>query len=243
MKTFDPRTSLNKTQDSDVKYSGPTVAGVSSGTDLRTIISETLLPLVEQLDSVKTQLAAMQSHIEGFDANTIKANSDFYDLVNQSDAVSTSLQNKEVTVEIKNSSTNNRTDVFFDLTRSLDALDPKYVPVNIETSIRTYDSANKLLGSSSSRTGNLSVDRPTSPIIINSRINLRSPEGDLVLSRSFYVPSPEPAVMTGDLQVSGLSTVEAQGFTQKAYNEILASNISKLQKDIASLSRQLSTQG
>ena len=237
---FDPRNSYNKTADTDVTYTGASYPslGITKGDKLTSVIKK-VADSLSKLADIESRLTSLEKGT-GTDSSAIQANSLLFDLVDHSEVISHSLESKKVDVEIKNSSVAGRVDINFDFADSLAGLDPKYVPVGIETSIRTYDAANKLLGSSSSRTGILTIDNQTGPVIVNSRVNLKTADGDLVLTKAFHIPTLTAQSLSGTFKVTGISPKEAGSITQKQYNEVLASTVSKLQKDIAALEKGVS---
>lgn len=239
IETFDPRVGYNKTDDTDIKYTGisyPSL-GIFTNDKLDSVLDKVATALTK-LESIESRITSLEER-DTLDSGSIQANSLLFDLVDHSDAVSHSLEEKKVNVEIKPSSIAGMVDVNFDFAEALNTLDSKYVPVGIETSIRTYDSANKLLGSSSSRTGSMPINQHVGPVLVTSRINVKSADADLVLTKTFYVPSLNAQTLNGNFKVSGVSVQDANKISQKNYNEIVASNISRLQKDIASLSAKV----
>lgn len=239
---FDPRVNYNKTSDTDVKYTGPSydTLGIKTGDKLSTVMQKTAEAL-SKIISLEERISALESGPEK-DASSLKANSLLFDLVDHSEVVSHSLEERKVDIEVSHSPYLGKKTITFDFASSLQGLEPKYVPVGIETSVRTYDKANKLLGSSSSRTGSLTIDNQAGPVLVNTRVNLKTPDGgDLVLSRSFYLPTLVDQSLSGTFKVSGISVEEAKEVTQKQYNEILSSNISRIQKDLAALEKKVTT--
>lgn len=238
--TFDPRVSYQKTDDTDIRYTGVSypALGIFTNDKLDSVLDKVATTL-SKLTSIEERLASLEER-DTLDSGSIKANSLLFDLIDHSDAISHSLEQKKVNVEVKTSNTKGMVDINFDFADALNTLDSKYVPVGIETSVRTYDSANKLLGSSSSRTGSMSINDHVGPVLVTSRVNIKSPDADLVMTKTFYVPTLNAQNLSGNFKVSGVSVQEANNVTQKDYNEIVASNISRLQKDLAALSDKLS---
>lgn len=239
-KNFDNRSSYNKTVDSDVTYTGDTKDGFVQGETLASVIPK-LIEAYAKISELQAQVADLTTRYESIKADGMLAESSLFDLVDKSDAVSSSLDGKKVNLEVRESSLSGKADIVFDFSEAISTLSDKYVPVSTDTSVRTYNAANKLIGSSSSKTGAITVDKLAGPIIVTSKINLKSTEGDIILSKSFYVPVLTPDTMSGVFGVSGISTFESKSTTQKNVNEILASNVSRLNKAYDALEKKLSS--
>lgn len=236
---FDTRAFYNKSKDSEVIYTGDDYPdlNIKNGDSLNSVLTK-VADTLSQISQINTRLASLEASLD-LDSSKVKAVSALYDLVDESAVISHILQDKQVDIKVTNSTYPNQVDVFFDFSGAIESLDSKYIPVGIDTSIRTYGTSNKLLGSSSSRTGTLAIDKLSGPVIVNSKINLKSIDGDIVLSKSFYIPNLIPQEMGGKFKVSGIATTESNNISQKEFNEVVASNLSKVVKDIAALEKKL----
>lgn len=238
--TFDNRVEYNKTNDTAVKYTGPNISslGVSTNDNLATVISK-LVAAVDQINKLNTKVADLEKSLN-LNAAYVKADSLIYDLIDQAAVVTTGLNDKSIKLDVLGvPSSGNKTEFSFDMNEIFDNLDSKYIPVGIDTSIRTYDTANKLLASSSSKTGKLEVANTTGPFVVTSKVNLRSPDGDIYLAKTFYVPNVNPTQMSGKPTVSGTEVADIKEFSQKQYNEVLASNVSRLSQIVANIEKKL----
>lgn len=235
---FDTRAFYNKSRDSEVTYTGENYPefNIKSGESLASVLTK-VADTLTQLAQINSRLSVLEDSLN-LDSSKVKAVSALYDLVDESAVVSHILQDKQVDIKVTESTYPNQVDVFFDFSGAIESLDTKYVPIGTDTSIRSYTS-NRILGSSSSRTGTLPVDKLSGPVIVNSKVNLRSPEGDVVLSKSFYIPNLTAQEMSGKFKVSGIATTESNDISQKEFNEVVASNLSKVVKDIAALEKKL----
>jgi hypothetical protein len=240
METFDPRVEYNRTNDTAVKYTGPNVPSleIKTNENLSVVISK-VAKAIDSLNSLKARVSELETLLST-KSSDIKADSLIYDLIDQAAVVTAGLNDKSIKLDVLGvSSTGNKTEFSFDMNEIFNNLDSKYVPVGIDTNIRSYDSANRLLASSSSRAGKLEVANTTGPFMVTSKVNLRSPEGDIYLSKTFYVPTVTPTQMSGKPTVSGTEISDVKEFTQKQYNEVLASNISKLSQVVANIEKNL----
>ena len=242
MENFDTRGSYNKTTDTDVKYTGQSFPelNIKSGDSLTKVISN-LITAAKSIQEISKRIDEVEASLT-VNSGQVTANSLLYDLVDQSSAVTSGLNDKNIKLDVIGIDTaGSKVDFAFDMNEVFDNLDSKYVPIIVDTSVRTYDGSNRILASSSSRSGTLSVSKTTGPYIVTSRANFKSPDGDIVLTKAFYVPTSDPTSMEGKPSVSGTETSEAKDYSQKEYNEVLASNISKLTKEIANLQKKLTT--
>lgn len=241
MKGFDSRSFLGKTTHEEITYTGqekPNL-GIKPGDSFSKLIDA-----LENAASVIKDLEAKVDFLlkkEDQDASSIKSVSTLYDLVDKTAAVSSVLEGKKINLAVRESALQGKAELVFDFATAVASLSSEYVPVSIDTSVRTYNAANKLLGSSSSKTGSITVDKLAGPVIVTSKINLKSTEGDIILSKSFYLPVLAPDELSGVFGVSGVSTFESKFTTQKEVNEILASNVSRLNKSFEALEKQLNT--
>lgn len=237
MDSFEPRGFFNKITHEEITYTG------KDKLNLNIKAGDSFSRLIDAVEALATTVKDLEQKVsfllesKEVDSSKVKAVSALYDLVDESVAISHILQDKPMNLELREGGTSLQADVLFDFSEALSSLGSKYVPIGTNTSIRTY-TENKLLASSSSKSGVLVIDKPTQPIVVNSKINLKGPEGDLVLSKSFYIPTFIPQKIVGKFKVSGLDIPQANDITQKDFNEILASSVSKLQKDIAYIERR-----
>lgn len=240
METFDPRVEYNKTNDTAVKYTGPAIAalGIKTNENLSVVISK-VVKAIDDLNALKSKVSELEVLLTA-KSSDIKADSLIYDLIDQSAVVTAGLNDKSIKLDVLGvASSGNKTEFSFDMNEIFNNLDAKYVPVGIDTSVRAYDSSNRLLASSSSRSGKLEVSNTTGPFMVTSKVNLRSPDGDIYLSKTFYVPTVAPTQMSGKPTVSGTEVSDVKEFTQKQYNEVLASNISKLSQVVTNIEKNL----
>lgn len=241
MEVFDNRKSYNKTLDSEIIYTGESNGTFVSGESLSAILKKTA-KLVETVTALQARVVELENKLNESDSANIAANSELFDLVDETNAISSSLDGKQVRLNIQKSETSNHLDFQFDMRQALTSLDQKYVPIGMETSIRSYGK-NQLLGSSSSNNGALTIASNSGPVVVTNRINLRSKDGDIILSKHFYIPTIEEQTLTGTFSVSGVPSSDRNKVSQKDYNEIVASNISRLRKDLDIVKASLNPEG
>lgn len=240
MDTFDNRTIFNKTSDTDVKYTGAPVAGVKPGDSLKKVL-DMLLPVIIEIGKIQERVAALEQLASGISAGNVLAGSSLYDLVNQAGAVEASVGTSPIVLNVKDGSTNNTSEITFDLKPSLANLDSSYTVIGSSVNVKSANAPVRLLASSSSKTGVLVIDKQSSPIVVTAKVNLKSQDDEVVLTKIFYLQNTNPVELTGKFTADSLSSAEAKSYTQKDYNETLASNVSKLAKSVQALNDQIDT--
>lgn len=236
---FDNRRSYNTVVDTDVRYAGEALEGVTS---LRDIIDNVIVGMQAEITRLTAKVAELEAGVTQMSAGDIPAQSKLFDLNDQSGTLISSLQGTPVSYNIKGAPSGKQVKVEFDMKEALSGLPSGYVPVLIDTSVRTYDTKNRIIAASSSKTGELVFDNPGVPVVIQSKVNVKTAAGDIVMQKAYYKTDlTGNEALTGDLDVTSSGSSREGTVNQKEYNEILASNMSNLIATVDAMKKEIDT--
>lgn len=233
-KNFDPRTDFNKTKSSSVVVDTTTNNGQTLNETL-----EDLYKLKSEMNSIKAQLTVSSEQVTS--SSTMLAESPVYDLVSQKYAINPIVANSKFDLSISQDSSNNSI-ISFNLEEVIKNLPKDYLAVSSDVSVRSYGNNSKILASSSSKKGNLTVIQGTKePALVTGKINVKTPSGDLIMTKTYYVDKglEYTSALTGTFEVVDNQANIESSLTLKEYNEILASNLSKVINTVSSISSRL----
>lgn len=217
--------------DSQVKYTGPSVPalGIKQGDSISKVLSVIAENLQPNLD-----LKDLEDRMNNLTADDLMTTAPTLDLGGQSSASAAKIFNKGFNYTV--SQDGNYTSIQYSMKDTTDNIPDGFRVISSGLSVQGAQSRS-LLNSTSGSSGVVKILPTQFPVLLNFRVGINTPDGDIKLTRTQALQAPSSASNSGSLILEDLTT-PADGFLkQKEMNTRLVSELSRLKQRVADLER------